>query len=237
MAAVLEPKDLAARNSSRVEEQLAQTTSRIRTHDLLLGGLVLLALVLTYALAMISLDKAFVLPEWVRQVALLGFVGTFAGVGYLTIVRPLRKKINPLYAARQVERTIEDSKNSVTGYVDAQEKGTLNATVKAALAKRAAEATAEADVNRAVDHRNLIYLGGGLIVLFLALVVLFFVFRPAQFLSLAGRAFSPFSSDPIAKRTQLQLVKPDPADPTITVGQSVTVAVHVGGKVPKANTP
>ncbi len=237
MAAVLEQQDAAVKNGSRVDEQIAQATSRIRTHDLMFGGLVLVALVLVYATAMILLDKYFNLSQWVRQVSLLGFVGAFAGVAYLTILSPLRKKINPLYAARQVENTIDDAKNSVTGYVDAQQNGNLNATVKAALARRAAEATTDADVNKAVDHRSLAWLGGVAIAFFLALVVLFFVFRPAQFASLVGRTFSPFSTTEIVTRTQLTVVKPEPANPTVTDGQSITVAVRIGGKVPNADSP
>ncbi|MBN9120097.1 MAG: hypothetical protein J0I06_13185 [Planctomycetes bacterium] len=237
MAAVVEPKDAAAKYNSQVDEQIAQATSRIRTHDLAFGGLSLAALVLIYATAMIALDRYLNLPEWVRQVALAGFGAVLATTAYLTLFSPLRKRINPLYAARQVERTIEDPKNSVTGYVDAREKGDLNATVKAALASKAAKAAAEADVNKAVDHRSLAYIGAVAVVFLLALVVLFFVFRPTQFASLAARAFVPFSSDPIATRTQLTVVKPDPVEPTVTTGQPVTVAVYVGGKVPNPNGP
>jgi hypothetical protein len=237
MAAVTQKKDPAAPFASRVDEQLAEATSRIRTHDLAFGGLLLAALLLGYATAMIVLDKSFVLPEWVRQAALAAFLAVLASAAYLAVVRPLRRRINPLYAAKQVERTLDDNKNSVTGYVDAAEKGELNPTVKAALASRAAQAAAEADVNRAVDHRSLLYVGGVAVALLLALVVLFFVFRPAQFVSLVNRAFNPFSPTPIGSRTQLALVKPDPADATITTGQSVTVAVRVGGKVPAADGP
>src|SRR4051812_18964173 len=167
MAAVLEPTDAAAKLGSRVDEQLAQATSRIRTHDLAFGGLVLAGMVLLYATAMILLDKYLNLAPWVRQVALFGFLGGFGTVAYFTVIRPLRKKINPLYAARRVETTLDDDKNSVTGYVDATQKGKLNATVRAALAKRAAEAASEADVNKAVDHRVLLWLGGVAIGLFL----------------------------------------------------------------------
>lgn len=240
MAAVLDPndaKDTAAKLGSQVDEQLAQATTRIRTHDIAFGALALVGFVLAYATAMILLDKYLDLPQWVRQLSLLGFVGALAGLTYLTIVSPLRKQINPLYAAKQVEDTIDDAKNSVTGYVDAQQKGTLNATVKAALASRAAKSVAGADVNKAVDHRNLLYLGGTAVGLLLALVVLFFVFRPAQFGSLFQRAFVPFTSTPRATRTQIKLTKPEPAEPTITDGQTITVAVHIGGKVPGADSP
>ena len=235
MAAVLENKE--AKFDSQVDEQLAQATSRIRAHDLVLGGLVVASLVLVYAAAMILLDKVLVLPEAVRQASLAGFLAVLGGVTYFALVRPMRRRINPLYAAKQVEQTLDDNKNSVTGYVDAQERGDLNPTVKAALAVRAARAAAEADVNRAVNHRSLVYAGGVAVALLLALIVLFFVFRPAQFSSLLGRAFVPFSSPPIATQTELTLLKPEPAEPTITTGQSVTVAVYVGGRIPAADGP
>jgi hypothetical protein len=143
MAAVLEKQEATAKNSSQVDEQIAQATSRIRAHDLTFGGLVLVALLLVYATAMIVLDRSLNLPEWVRQVSLAAFLGVVVATAYLTLISPLRKRINPLYAAKQVERTIDDAKNSVTGYVDAQQKADLNPTVKAALASKAAKAAAE----------------------------------------------------------------------------------------------
>lgn len=237
MAAVLDKKDPAAKAGSQVDEQLAEATSRIRFHDLALGGLVLGAIVLAYATAMILLDRYLVLPEWVRQLSLAGLVAAAGGIAYLTVIRPLRREINPFYAAVQVERTIEDSKNSVVGYVDARAKGDVHPSVKAAVAARAARSMGKADLNRAVDHRSLLYAGGAAIVFLLTLVVLFFVFGLGQFGSLLGRAFAPVSSDAIATRTKLTLTKPESGDVTITAGQSMSVGVHVGGKVPDPATP
>lgn len=237
MAAVLDKKDPAAKFGSQVDEQLRETTSRIRFHDATFGGLVLGAMVLVYATTMILLDRYLVLPEWVRQLSLAGFLLAAAGVAYLTIVRPLRRPINPLYAALQVERTIDDAKNSVVGYVDAREKDDLHPSVKAAMTNRAAKSIGKADINRAVDHRSLVYAGGVVVVFLLALVVLFFVFGLGQFGSLAGRTFVPFTSDAIATRTKLTLTKPEAGDLTVTAGQSVVIAVHVGGKIPDTNSP
>lgn len=237
MATVLEKKDPAAKYGSQVDEQIAEATSRIRTHDLAFGGLILAAMVLVYATAMIALDKYLVLPEWVRQLSLVGFLAGFGAVAYWTIARPLTRRINPLYAAVQVEKTVEDAKNSVVGYVDAQEREDVHPTVRAAMSAKAAKAAAMADVNRAVDHRSLVYAGGVVVAFLLALIVLFFVFRPAQFGSLLGRAFVPFSADPIATRTRLTLTQPADGDVTITAGQSVTIRVQVAGKVPAPEKP
>ncbi len=237
MAAATEKRDPAAPFASRVEEQLAEATSRIRTHDLAFGGLLLAAILLAYSTTMIVLDQSLVLPAWLRQLSLAAFVALMAATAYLTLFRPLRRRINPLYAAKQVERTLDDNKNSVTGYVDATRNSELNPTVKAALASRAAKAADDADVNRAVDHRSLMYVGAIAAALLLTLVVLFFVFRPTQFASLVKRTFNPFASGVIESRTQLTIVKPDPAETTITTGQSVSVAVHIGGKVPSSDGP
>jgi hypothetical protein len=223
--------------TSAVEEQIAQAAGRIRFHDLALGGLVLVALTLVYATTMIVLDKYLVLPEIARQLGLVGLLTGLGVVGWFTIVRPLTRRVNPLYAAVQVEKTIDDAKNSVVGFVEAQENGQVHPAVKAAMGVRAAKTVIEADVNRAVDHRSLIWAGGVAVAFLLALIALFFIFRPAQFKSLAARAFVPFTAENIASRTQLTLVEPAGGDVTITTGQSITVKVNVGGKVPSPDNP
>ncbi len=238
MAAVLEPKkDPAAKFGSQVDEQIAQATSRIRGHDLAFGGLVLASIVLVYATVMALLDKSFSLPEWARQVGLFGLLATLAAAAYRLIIRPLRADINPLYAAIQVEKTIEDPKNGVTGYIDAKTNVDLHPTVRAAMSAKAAKIAAKADLNRAVDHRSLVYTAGVGVVFLLALIVLFFLFGLTQFSSVMGRTFVPFSSDPLATRTQLRITKPDPAEATITAGQGIVIGVEVGGRIPSAENP
>ena len=168
MATVLEKPAPAERYASEVDEQLAQATSRIRVHDLAFGGLLLAAMLLVYATAMIVLDKYAVLPEWVRQLGLFGFLAAAGATAFFTIVRPRLRRVNPMYAAVQVEKTIDDAKNSVVGYVEAQENGQVHPAVKAAMGARAAKSVGRADVNRAVDHRSLIYTGAVAVVLSLA---------------------------------------------------------------------
>src|SRR5580704_12783401 len=104
MAAVLEQqKSAGARYGSQVDEQIAQATSRIRIHDLTFGVLSLLAFVACYATTMILLDKYLNLSEWIRRLSLLGFGAVLLTATYSLVVRPLRNRINPLYAATQVE--------------------------------------------------------------------------------------------------------------------------------------
>lgn len=238
MAAVLEKKpDPAGTLGSQVDEQIAQAASRIRVHDMALGALVLGALILAYAVGMILLDKYLVLAEWVRQLTLGGLVVTALGVGYWLIVRPLRRDVNPLYAAVQVERTLDDAKNSVAGYVDARERGDVHPAVQAAMSARAARTTRDADLNQAIDHRPLVYAALIAVAFLLTLIVLFFLFRPAQFGSLFGRTFAPFSSSAIATRTQIDLLAPKDGNVTITSGQSLSVKVEIGGRLPNPDSP
>src|SRR5438067_315250 len=70
---------------------------------------------LVYATTMVLLDRYLVLPEWLRQVALAGFLLAAGAAAYLFIVRPLRREINPLYAAVKVEKANDDAKNSLAG--------------------------------------------------------------------------------------------------------------------------
>ncbi len=238
MASVLEQqKNPIAKFGSQVDDQIAQTTSRIRIHDLTFGVLTLAAFAAFYATTMILIDRYLHLQEWVRQFAFLAFAAILTATTYRLIVRPIRRRINPLYAAARVEKTIEDAKNSVMGYVEAQENGEVHAAVKAAMSAKAAKAVGDADLNEAIDHRSLIVAGSVFIFFLLALIVLFFVFRPTQFKSLFARSFAPFTSNQIAGQTQLTLIKPDPAATTITTGQTINVAVHVGGKVPSKDKP
>ncbi len=238
MASVLdEKKNPTEKFRSQVDDQIDQATSRIRAHDLAFGALTLAAVASIYATAMILVDKYLGLGEWVRQLAFLGFLGTLAAITYWLIIRPFRSRINPLYAAVRVERTIDDAKNSVTGYVEAEEKGDIQGAVKTAMSAKAARAVSEVDVNKAIDHKNLVVVGGVFIFFLLSLIVLFFIFRPTQFSSLLGRSFNPFSAGTIASRTQIALMKPDPAEPTITNGQTITVAVTLAAKSRQKRMP
>src|SRR5262245_21491776 len=106
MAAVLEAKkDPGEKFGTQVDEQIAEAKSRIRGHDLTLGGIALGTMFVVDATVMVLLDKYLVLPEWVRQLALAGFVTSFAAATFYLLLRPLRRDINPLYAAVQVEKT------------------------------------------------------------------------------------------------------------------------------------
>jgi hypothetical protein len=223
-------------HSSVVEEQLAEAVSRIRAYDILVGALLLASWTAAYALMMIIVDRLVVLPEWVRQCGWGAFLLVAAGIAWRKLIKPIRLPINPLYAAAQVEKTIDNPKNLLTAYVEVTERGETPPAVKAALSARAAQLARHADVNQAVDPRGLLYLGLLLGLLLVALASLFFWWRATQFTSLLQRTFLPFTSQPIATRTQITLIQPPEGNTAITQGQTFIVRVYLGGRIPSADS-
>lgn len=236
MPAIAAKPNPGAKLETEVDRQIAKVVRRIRTHDVLAGVFLLAVVVLGYVAAAMVLDRWLELPEFVRQLGFLGLVGTLGAIGWFAIVRPMRRVVNPLYAAKEVEDTAEEAKNSVVNWVDLHDKP-IPESVRAAVAARAAKLLKEADLDKAGESKRLLYLGWTVGVLVVVFAALFMVFKPVVFSSLLGRAVSPFSSGAIATRTQLTLVEPAGGDLTVTAGQPVVVTVDVNGKVPDADAP
>src|SRR5262249_38520028 len=148
---------------------------------------------------------------------------------------PLWMRVNPYYAARSLERTLPEAKNSVVNWLDLRRQP-LAPAFRKAIGRQAAANLAEADMDEAFSPRRTSWIGAGALALFLALVVLFLL-GPRQFLSLMNRAFSPFMEARIATRTRLTLVRPETGDTTIPVGRGLSFAVEVDGRIPDPTHP
>lgn len=237
MATVLPtPPGKGSKFDARVDQALTQAVGRIRLNDLLTGGAAVAAVTLCYAVGMIALDSRLDLPMWVRQLSLGGFALVVGLVAYRWLVRPLRRAVNPRYAARRVEHTAPDAKNAVINWVDLKDRD-MPESVRAAVGQKAAAGLAEADVHKATESRPLVWLGATVGLLLAALAVLFVLLKPAPFYSLVTRAFNPFVHRAIATRTFLTLTEPAGGDVTVTAGESVNVAVEVDGRIPDADGP
>ncbi|HET6573283.1 MAG TPA: hypothetical protein VFG68_06755 [Fimbriiglobus sp.] len=236
MASVLPPPSAPAKLDATLDQEIGKATGRIRLNDLLAGGLTLAVLTLAFVAAAILLDRWLVLPERVRQALLGGFVLTVAVVGYFTLLRPLRRAVNPRFAARRVEETVPEAKNALINWVDLRDKD-LPAVVRAAVGTKAVEGVTGADVNKAVESKRVVWLAAVAGLLLALLAALFVVFKPAPFLSLVSRTFNPFTVTKIATRTELSIEEPQGGDVTVTAGDPVTVRVYVGGSVPDPDGP
>lgn len=218
-----------------VEEQLAKARGRIRALDMTAAGLGFVIGTLVYALLICLVDRWLDLPTWFRQ---LGFAVYGVGaVAYLamTVVRPLCWRVNPYYAARQMEQTSPGSKNSVVSWLDLRTQN-LPPAIRGAVSHKAAKDLARADLDQAISTRRAGWLGGVTLGLFFAVLILFFI-GPRQFRSLLARAFAPFSESAIATRTSITIKHPVGGNTTVAVGKAVSFTVQVDGNVPDPKKP
>jgi len=223
------------KNDAFVEAQLTRARVRIRMLDVTAASLGFLILTLAYALVMVLADRLLALPAMARQGAFALYA--VVGIVYLSVVliRPLSRRINPYYAARRLEDTLPEAKNSVVNWLDLRGENVAPA-FRSAIGYRAAKDLAEADLDQAISTRRTAWLGWGSFGLFLGLLVLF-VLGPRQFFSLIHRAFAPFVEASIASRTTITLMQPEGGNITIAVGRAVAFAVWVDGKVPDPKRP
>jgi hypothetical protein len=217
------------------EQQLGRTVGRIRFLDVAAALLGLAAATLLYALIVIALDRWLVLSSAARQTALvLYLLAALAYLGFF-LVRPMFRPVNPYFAAKRLEATLSQAKNSVVNWLDLRGEP-LPAAIRTAVGQRAAQDASRAHVDEAVSGRRAAWAGSATGLLFVVLLVTLAVLGPSQFWSLLGRAFGPFSAGSIRTRTQIELRQPQ-GDAVVPVGRSVPFAASITGKVPAANRP
>lgn len=225
-------RPVPAKHEAFVEAQLGRALGRIRTFDFLAGVFVFLIASLVYGLGLIALDAWLQLPSLIRQIAFaLYFVAAIAYVASL-VVKQIRWRLNPYYAAVHLERTLPGAKNSLVNWLDLRDRQ-LSPAIRGAVGSRAARDMSNAKIDEAIAGRGVRYLGGAVLALFLVQGVMLLVFGPGQFFSLWQRAFIPFTETSIITRTKLTIVEPQPHDAIVPIGQSVNFLVRVEGRVPK----
>ncbi len=218
-----------------IEQQLDKARRRIRNLDTLSSVLILLIGVLLYALGMSALDRAFTLPTEVRVMAFL--VAALAALGYGGLIcwRLFQWRVNPYYAARRLEATLPDAKNSLVNWLDLRDEP-VAPVIRGNLGRRAAKDATSADLESAVNARRPVLLAGLLGVLVLVLFV-WFLTGPGQLVSLLARAFAPFEKTIIAARTTITLINPPNGDAQVPMRQDVVIRVQVTGRIPRVNQP
>src|SRR5206468_929742 len=115
--------------------------------DIGVAALGLLAGTLAYALGMVLLDRWLYLPDLARQLALFIYLAAAVAYTALILTRPLRREVNPYFAARRVERAVPGAKNSVVSWLDLHDEP-LPASIKAAVSQKAAADLKRADLDQ-----------------------------------------------------------------------------------------
>lgn len=217
------------------EQQLRRAVSRVRFLDVTAALLGLGAGTLLYALIVIAFDRWLVLSAVFRQAALILYLVTACAYVGFFVVRPLGRRVNPYYAAKRLEQTLPEAKNSVVNWLDLRHQE-LPGAIRSAVGQRAAHDAARADLDAAISGRRAAWAGSATGLLVVVLLVTLGVLGPSQFWSLLGRAFGPFGAGGIRTRTQIELHQPQ-GDAVVSVGRSVAFAATISGKVPAANRP
>jgi hypothetical protein len=221
----------ASKHDAFVASQLKQAETRIRMLDLTAGLLGFAALSLVYVVGMVLCDSKLLLSQQTRQLSLYIFVGGAAVYLFFTVLRPLWLRVNPYYAARQMEQQLPHAKNSIVNWVDLHQQP-LPPAIRGALGQRAAKDLAHVDLERAISGRRAAWMGGLAGLFALVFMASFFLLGPAPFMSLLKRTFNPFETVGVSTRTRLTLLKPEGGNASVTVGRGINFAVEVGGKVP-----
>ncbi len=237
MATVQESTRPIGRAERFVQQELQRAIRRVRLLDVAKAGLGLAIAVMAYGLVMMLGDRWLNLSQGLRQVSLLGFLAFVAGYVWLVLLGPIRRVVNPYYAALQVEQTIPDAKNSLVNWLDLHDDN-LPQGVVTAIGERAAEDLKETDVDQAIKSNSLVWLAGITLGLVIGFAASYIMFRGDQFNSLFGRAFAPFGSNrDIVKQTRISMVTPPEGDLTVATNRKVTITVRVAGRVPLPDRP
>src|SRR2546423_757855 len=112
----------AAKYEAFVAGQLARAEQRIRMLDLTTAALGFIAATLCYAVLMVVADGQWHFTALTRQLLFVAYL--LGAVGYLgwALVRPLTRRVNPYYAALQLEKATPGTKNSVVNWLDLHEE-------------------------------------------------------------------------------------------------------------------
>ncbi len=217
-----------------VEFQLDKTRKSIKSNDLLAAAAGAVALLLGLLLLFVMLDHWVidggfsVAARWCWFLLLIGVCG-----GWIAwkLVRPLLRRVNRLFAAKELEEASPALRSNLLNWVDLRDAGrAVHPSVMQTIEKRAATQLSKIDVAQAVDHRPLLTASYAL----LAILMLFCgyaLFSPKKISTALWRVF-PFARAVAVTRTEIREVVP--GDATLLLRGRMDVSVVVAGEIPES---
>ncbi len=214
--------------------QLQRTRSSVRLTDLLTAAVGAGSLAVVYLLIFVVLDH-WVIPGGFSPIARISMlvallVITAGWLGWKLVV-PYMRRVNPLFAARLIEKSAPDLKGGLVTLVDLQRAGRdVPEEIRRAIEKRAAVMLSHVDVEHAVDRRRLMHLS---YVLFLGVLLfcLYTVLSPKKPWSSLWRAILPAADLSVATRTEILRVLP--GDVEVLARAQLEVTVDLRGEIPE----
>ncbi|MEO0530391.1 MAG: hypothetical protein AAF266_07400 [Planctomycetota bacterium] len=210
-----------------VDERIAKTRAAVKSADLATGVTTLLAWGLGLLLLAAIADHWLVAGGFDRWERFAVFAIGLAGLGLYAVTRlgPIvMGRVNPLYAAREIERESPELKNSLLNLLQLRgNRGT--AAVRATLERQAAERLASAG-DAPIDHTPLVRVAR-LLLAIVAVIGVYVVASPKDFFASAGRVLAPWAE--IAAPSRVRITELSPGAIELAQGERLNVSARVTG--------
>ena len=193
-----------------VERQIDRTRSQLRSHDLAVGLLLIVASAIGFLLLVVLIDHwVFPLGRWGRVFALLTLILMCAHLFWRFILLMVLKRVNPVFAARAIEGGTPGLKNSLINFLQLRsQKETMGAVVYEAVEQRAASDLSYVSVHTFVDRTALIQVGYVLTTL-VAFAGGYKLLSPKDPLKTVWRVLAPWENIARPARVKIDDVKVD----------------------------
>lgn len=186
----------AEARSKLIEQRLRSTRGQVKWTELITALLMYVAGSLAYLFAFVLIDHWFFsggVGFWGRMLFLLIF---FVGSGvflFLAVGPLLMRRINPLYAARTIERGQPALKNSLVNFLMLRTRPQdVHPAVFKAIQRRAARDLQDINPETVIDRSHLIKAGYVLMTV-VAVCCMYTLFSPKSPFRSAGRMFVPWA--------------------------------------------
>ncbi|MFO0917082.1 MAG: hypothetical protein U0872_02065 [Planctomycetaceae bacterium] len=212
-----------------VEFQLDKTRKSIKSNDLLAALAAAFAILLGLLLTFVVLDHWVIAEGFsvgARWCWFLLLIGACCGWTAWTVIWPSLRRVNRLFAARELEHASPALGSNLLNWVDLRDAGrSVHPSVLLTMEKRAATQLSKLDVAQAVDHRPLLLASYAL----LSILILFCgyaLFSPKKISSALWRIV-PFARAHAVTRTEIREVAP--GDATLLLRGRMDVKRRLGG--------
>jgi collagen type III alpha len=213
---------------SHVELQLKRSRSQVRMLDLVTSLMQVAIRVLVIVMAVALVDHWIIaLPSWGRLATLL-LLGTVVAHGFFLRIMPLLIwRINPLYAAQQIEQSMPSLKNGLINYVLL--RGTpqhVHLAVLGALGRTTATQLNQEPDQQFADHRQLLKTGYLLILVF-GCFAAYVIVSPKSPLQTFHRVLAPWGD--IARPSRVEILEVKPGTTDVYFSESVKMTAQIKG--------
>ncbi|MGY8732177.1 MAG: hypothetical protein ACKVK0_08560 [Pirellulales bacterium] len=215
--------DVLSKNCQRLK--LTEVGIAVSRFALVGTGLLLLAFVIDHWAYLIHTSAS--LGSFGRWIFFLALAITFPVVLTKQTVQHVRRRINPLFAAQQIEMDSPEIKNSVSNFWQLRTPSThVHPSIQQAMAVRANLDLTDDRIHDGIDTRSLSQWGyAGLTAL--ALTAIYFAWMPQPSIQTIHRILIPWDS--VARPSEITISNILPGDVESQYGDSLQVTAEVDG--------